>query len=239
MKTAFPGFSREGIKFLRDLKKHNDREWFTPRKAIFDEHLKLPMLQLIAAVHQEMARFAPQFVGDPAKSLYRIYRDTRFAKDKTPYKTHVGALLWRNGTEKNDAASYYFAVSPDAVEIAGGLYVAEPDALRAVRQHIADDTKAFRATFESRKVKNLLGELQGETMTRVPKGFDPAHPAAELLKHKRYILYTELDPALAFSPKLAKEIATRFEAMVPFLDFLNRPLLAQKAKKKRDEEFFR
>src|ERR1700761_5405139 len=121
MKTTFPGFSREGLKFLKDLKKNNDREWFTPRKAIFEEELRQPMVRLIEAVHDEMMRFAPHYVGEPPKCIYRIYRDTRFSKDKTPYKTHVGALLWRKGTEKNDAASYYFAVSNDAVEVAGGL----------------------------------------------------------------------------------------------------------------------
>jgi uncharacterized protein (TIGR02453 family) len=239
MKKTFPGFSREGLKFLRDLKKNNDREWFTPRKATFEDHLRLPMIELITAVQGEMAGFAPHYGTDPAKCMYRIYRDTRFAKDKTPYKTHVGALIWRNGTEKNDAAAYYFAVSPEAVEIGAGLYTCEPDALRAVREHIAADTSAFRATFESRKVKTLMGELYGESTTRVPKGFDPAHPGAELLKRKRYFLYKELEPALAMSSKIVKEIVTRFEAMAPFVEFLNRPLLAQKNKKKRDEEFFR
>ncbi len=229
------------MKFLRDLTKNNDREWFTPRKAIFDEHLRLPMMELVTAIQGEMARFAPQYIGEPSKSLYRIYRDTRFSKNKTPYKTHVAALLWRNGTEKNDAAAYYFGVSPKGVEIGAGLYIAEPDALRAVREQIAENTKEFRGTFESRKVKTLMaGGLYGEdVMTRVPKGFDPAHPAAALLKYKRYFLYTELEPELASSPKIVKEITTRFEAMAPFVEFLNRPLIAQKNKKRRDEEFFR
>ncbi|HYA17476.1 MAG TPA: DUF2461 domain-containing protein, partial [Bryobacteraceae bacterium] len=176
MKTTFPGFSREGLKFLKDLKKNNDREWFTPRKAVFEEELRLPMLRLIEAVHGEMMRFAPQYVGEPAKCMYRIYRDTRFSKDKTPYKTHVGALLWRNGTEKNDAASFYFAVSPEAVEVAGGLYFAEADALFAVRAHIRDSHEEFEGLLGSRKLRTLMGELQGETLTRVPKGFDCSHP---------------------------------------------------------------
>jgi uncharacterized protein (TIGR02453 family) len=239
MKHSFPGFPAEGLKFLRDLEKHNDREWFTPRKEIFDEKLRQPMVELISALHQEMARFAPDYIGEPSKSIYRIYRDTRFSKDKTPYKTHIGALLWRNGTEKNDAASYYFAISNKSVQIGAGLYTSEPDGLLAVRQMIAADPKPFRATFESAKIKKLMGELYGEPMTRVPKGFDPAHPAADLLKRKRLFLYIELDRALATSPKIVKEIATRFEAMAPFVDYINRPLLALKSKQKRDEQFLR
>jgi uncharacterized protein (TIGR02453 family) len=239
MKNSFSGFPREGIKFLTQLKKNNDREWFTPRKATYEEKLRLPMLELVAAVHREMVRFAPNYVGEPMKCVYRVYRDTRFAKDKTPYKTHVGALLWRNGTEKNAAASYYFSVSPEEVEVAGGLYSPEREGLLAVRQRIASDAPAFRATFEGRKVKKLMGDLYGEPMTRVPKGFDPEHPAADLLKYKRYVLFTSLDPGLATTPKVFTEIVTRLEAMTPFIEYLNRPLIAQVAKQKRDEQFFR
>ena len=239
MKTTFPLFSREGLKFLKDLKKNNDREWFTPRKATFEEHLRQPMLRLIEAVHGEMTRFAPHYIGEPAKCIYRIYRDTRFSKDKTPYKTHVGALLWRNGTEKNDAASFYVAVSPEAVEVAGGLYFAEPDALLAVRSHIRDSHEEFGKLLNSRKLRTLMGALQGETLTRVPKGFDCEHPAADLLKRKQFYLFSKLDPALAHSPKVLNEIVTRFEALTPFVEFLNRPLIAQKNKKKRDDAFLR
>ena len=164
------------------------------------------MLELVEAVHGEMHSFAPDYVGEPARCLYRIYRDTRFAKDKTPYKTHVGALLWRNGAEKNEGAAYYFGISPECVEIAGGLCSPDPGQLLAVRTRIAEDPAGFRATYENRKVKKLMGDLQGEALSRVPKGFDPSHPAADLIKHKRWILYVELDPALASTPKLVKEI---------------------------------
>ena len=100
MKNTFPGFPPEGIAFLRNLKKHNDREWFTPRKAVFEETVKKPMIELVGAIHREMLRFAPDYVGEPAKCVYRIYRDTRFSKDKTPYKTYASALFLRNGFDK-------------------------------------------------------------------------------------------------------------------------------------------
>ncbi|MDQ2900167.1 MAG: DUF2461 domain-containing protein, partial [Acidobacteriota bacterium] len=170
--------------------------------------------------------FAPEYVGDPVKSVYRIYRDTRFSKNKTPYKTHIAALFWRRGLGKDDGAGMFFLVSPDAIEIAGGLYKPEPERLLAVRTHVAGNTAEFRKTFENRTAKKLFGEMHGEKTSRPPKGFDPAHPAIELLKHKRYILGTTLDGALASTPKLFTEIVARFEAMTPFVEFLNRPLIA-------------
>jgi uncharacterized protein (TIGR02453 family) len=239
MKYTFPGFQREGLDFLRDLAENNDREWFTPRKAIYEETLRRPMIELVSAVHREMLRFAPDYVGEPEKCLYRIYRDTRFSKDKTPYKTHVGALLWRNGSPKNEGSGFYFAISPTAVEIAGGLYMPDPAATLAVRTKIAADPDAFRATYESRKTKKLMGDLKGETLSRVPKGFDPSDPAADLLRHKRWMLYTELDPALALTPKVLPEIVSRLEAVAPLVHFLDGALLGRKKQQKRDELFFR
>ena len=179
-----------------------------------------------------MLRFAPQYVGEPAKCVYRIYRDTRFSKDKTPYKTYVSALLLRNGFDKySGGAAYYFAMSPENIEVAGGVYTPDRDVLLAVRQHIADNHKQFRATFETPKVRKLLGELAGrKCLTRVPKGFDPDHPAADLIRRKHYLLDTKLDPKLATTPKLFTELVTRIEAMTPFIEFLNRPLLARQRK---------
>jgi uncharacterized protein (TIGR02453 family) len=240
MKGMFPGFPKEGVAFLRALKKHNDREWFTPRKSTFEATVRQPMIELVSAIHREMLRFAPQYVGEPAKCVYRIYRDTRFSKDKTPYKTYASALFLRNGFDKySGGAAYYFAVSPENIEVAGGVYTPDRDVLLAVRQYIADNHKQFRATFGSPKVRKLLGELQGDSVSRVPKGFDSEHPAADLIKRKHYLLDTQLDPKIATTPKLLKELVIRIEAMTPFVEFLNRPLVARRSKLKRDETFLR
>lgn len=240
MKITFPGFPREGMAFLRSLKKNNDREWFAPRKSTFEAAVRQPMLELVSAVHREMLRFAPRYVGEPAKCVYRIYRDTRFSKDKTPYKTFTSALLLRNGFDKYaGAAAYYFAVSPESIEVAGGVYTPDRDVLLAVRQYIADNHKEFRATFNKPKVRKLLGDLRGDSLSRVPKGFDPVHPAADLIRRKQYLLDTQLDPALATTPELLGEIVVRLEAMTPFVEFLNRPLIARQTKQKRDETFLR
>jgi uncharacterized protein (TIGR02453 family) len=238
MKNTFPGFPPEGMAFLRNLKKHNDREWFTPRKAVFEETVKKPMIELVSAIHREMLRFAPDYVGEPAKCVYRIYRDTRFSKDKTPYKTYASALFLRNGFDKySGCAGYYFAISPENIEIAGGIYTPDRDVLQAVRQHIADNHKDFRRTFETAKVRKLFGELSGESLTRVPKGFAADHPAADLLRRKHYLLDAHADAALSTTPKLLGEIVTRIEAMTPFIEFLNGPLLKRHAKERKTKQF--
>jgi len=164
-------------------------------------------------------------VGEPAKCVFRVYRDTRFSKDKTPYKTHIAAWFRLAAAEKYNGAGYYFSVSPEEIEVAGGVYAPEPAALLAVRQYIAQDAEAFRVTFAAPKTKKLLGELQGASVTRAPKGFDPQHPAMDLIRRKQYCFFSMLDPALATTPKLVGEIVKRFEAMAPFVDYLNRPLV--------------
>lgn len=224
MTHRFPGFSPEALDFLRELKQNNDREWFTPRKPIYEETLRLPMIELVRAIHGEMLKFAPQYVGEPAKCVFRIYRDTRFSKDKTPYKTHVAAWFVRNGLEK-EGGGYYLAISPEGIQIGGGMYNPAPDALLAVRQLIAGEFDAFRKTFEPAKIRRLAGEIQGEKLTRPPKGFDPEHPAIEHLKRKSHHFMVRLEPEVATTPKLLTEVAKRFEAMTPLVEFLDRPFV--------------
>jgi len=240
MKSTFPGFPKEGIAFLRALKKNNDRDWFTPRKPDFETLVKQPMIDLVAAVHREMLRFAPQYVGEPAKCVYRIYRDTRFSKDKTPYKTFASALLLRNGFDRHaGGAGIYFSISPAEIEVAGGVYMPDRDLLLALRQHIAANHRQFRATFNTPKVKRLLGDLWGESVSRMPKGFDPEHPAGDLIRRKHYILSANFDPRLATTPNLLSEITARVEAMTPFVEFLNQPLIARQKKQAREATYMR
>ena len=233
---AFKGFPKEGIGFLRELKKNNNREWFmggspVTRQELYKELVRAPMLDMVKALHTSMLSFAPEYVGEPAKCLYRVYRDVRFSKDKTPYKTRADALFWRNKLEKNAGAAFYIAISPDEVGIAAGLYSPSPESLLAVRQHIAANPEAFRATFESKAVRRLMGDLTGEQLTRVPKGFSAEHPAADLLKFRRFVLYRTLNPEIISTPRLVREIVARLEAMAPFVYFLDAALLKKDGKR--------
>jgi uncharacterized protein (TIGR02453 family) len=213
---------------MRALARHNNRDWFLPRKPTFDEKVKQPMRQLVEAVNAAMKSFAPEYVTDPDKAIYRIYRDTRFSKDKTPYKDHIAASFPRRGLP--GGAGYYFAVSHKEVAIGGGIYMPAPQTLLAMRNHVALHHHDFRRIAKARAVKELFGQVQGEQLSRVPTGFEATHPAADLLRFKQFILYVELTPDLAASPEIYGEIVKRFRAMRPFLEFLNAPLTENKAK---------
>ncbi len=230
MRPGFPGFPPEAFQFFRGLARNNNRDWFLPRKPIFEEQVKRPMRELVEALNAEMASFAPAYVTDPDKAIYRFYRDTRFSKDKTPYKDHIAANFPRRGMGRHEGAGFYFAVSHKEVAVGGGVYMPLPETLLAIRNHIARDHEEFRKLSGSRTVRRLFGELQGERLTRVPKGFSADHPAADLLCLKQYLLYVVLPPDIATSKDLYREVLTRFRAMTPFLDFLNRPLSPQKKK---------
>jgi len=226
MQQSFRGFPEEGLKFLRALKRNNRREWFHPRKEIFETRVKAPMLELVAAVNSAMMRFAPAYTRDPQSAVFRIYRDTRFSNDKTPYKTHIAAVFPRQGMAKLEGASLYFHVSPEELEIAGGVYMPSPDVLRQIRQHLAGNADEFRRLVGGRTVRRLCGEVQGERAARLPKGFECNHPEADLIRYKQVLFDISLDPAVVTTPKLLSEIVTRFRAMAPFVEYLNRPLTA-------------
>ena len=238
MSTPFPGFSNEAMQFFRGLARNNRREWFQPRKPVFEEQVKRPMHELVECVNGAMRSFAPEYVTDPAKAVYRFYRDTRFSKDKTPYKDHIAASFGHRALGGQGAAGFYFAVSHKELAVGGGIYMTPPETLLAVRTHIAEHDSDFRRILKAAAVRRLLGELQGEQLSRAPKGFAPDHPAADLLRRKQFLLYIELPAELATGPGVVREVVQRFRAMTPFIEFLNASL-ARRDKKIDPLELFR
>jgi uncharacterized protein (TIGR02453 family) len=228
----FPGFPKEGLAFLRSLKRNNRREWFQPRKEIFDTQVKAPMAALVEAVNATLLEFAPDHITDPSKAVYRIYRDTRFSNDKTPYKTHIAAIFPRRGLDRHTSAGFYFHISTEEVGIAAGAYMPGPEQLRAVRGWLAENHVEFRKA--ARAPEKLWGKLHGESLTRNPKGFDPEHPASDLIRMKQWLYWVELDTKIAGTPRLFSEIAKRFRAAAPVIALLNTPVrAAAPARKKR------
>jgi uncharacterized protein (TIGR02453 family) len=229
--TAFAGFPPESLRFLRSLKRNNRREWFQPRKHLYEQHLKTPMLDLVGAINGELKKFAPEYVTEPKKALFRIYRDTRFSADKTPYKTHIAAGFARRDAERLGTGGFYFSISQETIEIAGGLWHPERDVLLVVRNHIAERHEELRRILADKKARKLVGELRGDTLSRSPKGFDPGHPAAELIRMKDWIFEVKLDAEMATTPELFAAVLERFRAMAPLVEYLNRPLLARKPRR--------
>jgi uncharacterized protein (TIGR02453 family) len=218
----FPGFPPEALTFFRGLARNNNRDWFLPRKEVFESRVKAPMIALVEAINAEFGKFAPDYIADPKRAVYRIYRDTRFSPDKSPYKTHLAAVFPRRGGDRGSAPGFYFAVSAKEIGIAGGVYEPSPEHLLALRTWLADNHVAFLKAASG--PEKLMGKLHGESLQRVPKGFAADHPAAELIKMKRWLFYKTLPPELATSPKLQGELVKRFKALLPALELLNQPI---------------
>lgn len=237
MPQSFAGFSPEALQFFRDLSRNNMRDWFQARKEIYDTQVRGPMLELVEAINRDLTEFSPEHITEPAKAVYRIYRDTRFSKDKTPYKTHVGASLSHRQSQKHISAGYYFHVSHEEVGIAAGIYMPEPQELLTLRRAISERYDEVQEILEEKRLRKLCGPLQGEKLTRAPKGFRPDDPAVELLKLKQLYFWVTLDPQIATTRKLQKEVVDRFRAASPFVQFVNKVLQPGWKKKARAAEF--
>ena len=221
-------FTPKTLAFLRALKRNNDREWFKARKDEYEAHVRQPMLTLLARLADDFRSFAPELVSDPRVSLYRIYRDTRFSADKTPLKTHVGAHFPHRLLRK-EGAGLYLEIAPGWVWIGGGLYMPETHQLAAIRAHIANGHRKLRRIVESRAFISTVGELHGERLIRVPRGFSQDHPAAHYLRFRQFLAGRECPSGLASSPRFYAEVLTVFRQVAPLVRFLNEPLLAQSA----------
>jgi uncharacterized protein (TIGR02453 family) len=226
MPASFAGFPPETLKFLRQLERNNRRDWFEQHKPAFLEHVRAPFEQFVAAIDAALATFAPDAVTLPERAIYRIYRDTRFTADKSPYKTHIAASFFRSDLGRHVAGGYYVEISPRYVGVAGGVYMPTPANLRLIRLHILDHFERFHSIATDKKLLAALGPLQGDRLSRPPRGFPPDHPAIEWIKFKHWYFWKELPPSLATSRKLLPEIVLRFRLMKPVIDFFNEPLLA-------------
>ncbi len=222
-------FSPEALKFLRALKRNNDREWFQPRKEQFEAVLRNPMIELCGRLNKRLMTFAPDYVTDPAKAVFRIYRDTRFSNNKTPYKTHLAAVFSHRAMPRNYGAGFYFQVSLEKTGIGGGIYQPGPELLKKIREHVGTRFNEYESLMRKIRAKKVAGEFEGQPMTRVPKGWDPQHEAAELLKCRSLFFYAELPPETALSSALEDEITKRFRAIAPFVRLIDEAVIGSRS----------
>ncbi len=222
-------FQLEALKFLRGLARHNDREWFEPRRAIYERALKQPMLALIDEINAAMEDFAPEHVRPPHKIMMRIYRDIRFAKDKRPYKRHVSAWWARRGMEKTSGGGFYLHIHPDEVLVSCGVYMPERDQLLAIRRYLSEHREEYRALHKKIvKAKGLsMTDIDGALLTRMPKGFAKDDPADELLRARNWGVHASLPASLAEGPTLLREIVKRFRLAAPLVEMLNAPIVGE------------
>jgi uncharacterized protein (TIGR02453 family) len=231
--ATVPYFRPAALKFLRNLAKHNDRAWFQPRKAQFEAELREPMLAIVRKITEAMMDFAPNHVRPAEKSLFRIYRDTRFSADKRPYKTRVAAWWTHMGFEKTSGAGYYFHISAKDVIIAAGSYMPEKDQLAAIRHWLLDHHEGFRKLLKRSAVRKLYDEFEGNALTRPPKGFPSEHPGMDLIRCRQWGLAAELPAKAALRKDIADVVIRYFRVAAPVVEALNTPIAASLVPKKR------
>lgn len=226
MPASSSPFSPKAFSFLRQLARNNKREWFQPRKETYEREIREPMLAMIALVNDDLRMFAADYVTEPKRAMYRPYRDTRFAKDKTPYKTNASAMFSRRELGKNNAAGFYFSVSHTEVEIAAGVYIPRPMELFAVRRAIAADPKGFVKLLNDRTLRRVFGEVHGASLARLPRGFESllerdTNDCAQWVRRKQLYFDVTLPAKVATTSKLRREITNRFKSAVPVVEFIN------------------
>ncbi len=217
-------FTPKTLSFLRSLKRNNDREWFAAHRDQFEACCRAPMVAIVERLAVDMRSFAPGLIADPKVSLFRQYRDTRFSDDKTPMKTNIAATFPNRTLGRMNGAGLYFEVGPDYVWIGGGAYQPDAAQLHLIREHIVSEYKRFDALVRTPAFKKL-GGLKGDTLTRVPRGFDKAHRAATYLMHKQFLAFREEPGSFATSMDFYKHLVGSFRTMAPLVKFLNEPLI--------------
>lgn len=219
----FSGFPREGIRFLKQLRKNNNRAWFAKNKALYEEFVKLPMQSLIATLKPLMADLAPEIEVHPKKSMFRIYRDTRFSKNKTPYKTHVSAVF-NTRTNWNGSAGLYLQIEPGEVYIGGGIYKPESPLVKKIRYTIANNAQEFLSIVGNDSFHKKFGKVEGEKLERMPMGFPANHMMGEWLKFKWMFAGVTLDEDVCLTSRFVKKTMDVFEGVLPLVRFLNNSL---------------
>lgn len=227
--APFHGFSHEALQFLVDLAMNNERPWFQARKATYERLLKEPLEGLCVALSERFEAHDVPLRSDPKKSPFRIYRDTRFAKDKSPYKTHVAANFpWvgaaRGGTDGStgwSGAGGYFHLSPEGSYIGGGMWHPEPARLAAFRRAVDEEPQKTLAALEDPRFQARFEPVHGDSLKRMPQGYPADHPRAELLKLKDVTFGRQLADEEIFSAELPDILARDFAAGVPVMAFLS------------------
>ena len=219
-------FTPRTLAFLRALERNNRREWFHARKDRYEAEVRAPMVALVERLAADFGEFAPDLVASPRASMYRPYRDTRFSADKSPLKTNVAAVFPHRLLPKHEGAGFYVEVAPHHVWFGGGMYMPSSASLHQVREHIAAGHERLSRIVGSAAFRRTFGELGGEQLQRVPRGFPSAHPAGAFLKYKQFLAGCERPAEFATSPGFYRALLAAFKTLAPLVEFLNEPLVA-------------
>ena len=214
------GLPKDFLLFLKDLSKNNNREWFHANKKRYEQSVKNPFRDLIQIVIDQLNKKKMDIPIVPKDTVFRINRDIRFSKDKSPYKTNVGGIVSKYGRKRKDYPGFYIHVSSGELMIGGGAYFMEKETIYAIRRQIADDPKAFSKIVKNKKFAKFFGGIKGEQNKRIPKEFQAAHEIEPLIANKQFYFMAELDPQLAIKDDLSDRIIEHCLVGQAFNDFL-------------------
>jgi uncharacterized protein (TIGR02453 family) len=225
----FSGFRPAALTFLRALRRHNDREWFERNRTTYEEEVRAPLAALVEEVDVRLATVAPEIVGDPKRSLFRIHRDVRFSSDKSPYKTNAACWFYHgdagrgvgSATTAHGGAGFYFHMEPGRASLGGGIWMPPRPTLARIRDRIDDEPASLARVLRAPALKRYGGLAEEAMLTRMPRGYDMDHPAATLLRHQSFTVGRELSQRELFSPRLPDLLAREYARILPLVRWLN------------------
>jgi uncharacterized protein (TIGR02453 family) len=219
----FAGFPPEAMKFFLRLKRNNHRTWFQGHRDEYDEFVRFPMQCLIASLGSRMREVAPEFQFHPTRSIFRIYRDVRFSKDKSPYKTNIAASFSIRGRkDPTGAPGLYVGIEPGEIFIGGGLYMPSGPQLKSIRASIAGRPEEYLEIVRDAKFRRMFKEVLGDRLSRAPLGYPPDHPMIEHLKLKQFYVGKTLGDEVCRSPRFADTVASVLTGCLPLVRWLDR-----------------
>jgi uncharacterized protein (TIGR02453 family) len=236
--SAVKYFDSDSLTFFRGLKKHNAKPWFEAHRDDYEQHVRGPLTGVVREMDSRFAEFAPEFVGDPKRSMFRLNRDIRFSADKSPYKTHAACWFFHMGGSSKvgreahgGGAGFYFHLEPGASMLGGGCWMPPRPALQKFRAAIANDRPAFERMVLAPALKKRLGGLSEESMLkRSPRGYEEAHPAAHWLKFQSFTVGRKLTDAEVTGAYLTRTLQDHYVLMLPLVRWLNTTLGLKPAK---------
>ena len=237
---TFSGFRPEALRFLRGLARHNTREWFERHRAVYETEIRAPLRTLVEEMDVRLAGIAPELVGDPRWSIFRIHRDVRFSPDKSPYKTNAACQFYHRdagrgaGQDAEGAgAGLYFQLAERDCFVAGGIWMPARPALDRIREATADEPDALPRLVRAPAFRRRFGVLDEEAvLKRVPRGYPADDPAERWLRFRSFTATRDLTQSEVTSPRLPAILARDFAALVPLVRWLNAAIGYQPAERR-------
>lgn len=205
-------FKKEFLSFFKDLAKNNSTEWFNTNRKTYEIEVKKPFADLVEEVITKIQKFEPEIKIKAGDAIFRINKDVRFSKEKTPYNTHVSANISKYGRKDKTYPGFYFQLSHDKITIIGGAYMVEPDDLQKLRKHIAKNLKSFAATYIDKEFKSKFGVLQGEKHKRLTDEFKALELKEPLIANKQFYYTAQIDSKSILKDSFTDELMEYYKA---------------------------